>query len=336
VDLFRAGMGFNPAIDQDVAQVPKTGAIRFLERLGPARFAATEEIAQNVLPFVFRVYEARGYDFPILERYDRLWRREVAPMGPSELGPLLNVSLQLRDVTPRALRALRLLGVTHVLRATFVRPDAPPFEPLVPHPPLDVPGLRLVYDGPDARVYEVERALPRAFVAGGQQVIADPDAQLDAVTRPSFDGRRVAVTEERVEGVGEQPAAGGSARITTYEDERVVVRARAQRPGLLVLGDTYFPGWRATVDGREAPIERANYAFRGVRVGAGEHTVEFRYEPLSWRLGWITSLVSLLGLAAAVVVGRRRGRHRARAPEPAAASAAADTPAREPDVVERR
>jgi hypothetical protein len=335
-DLFRAGMGFNPAIDQDVAQVPKTGAIRFLERLGPARFAATEEIAQNVVPFEFGVHEARGYDFPILERYDRLWRREIAPPGDSALVPLLNVSLQLRDVTPRALRALRLLGVSHILRAKFVRRDAPPFEPLVPYPPLDVPGLTLVYDGPDARVYRVEGALPRAFVAGGQQVVAEPEAQLDAVTRPSFDGRSVAVTEERVDGVADGPAAGGTARITTYEDERVVVTARARRPGILVLGDTYFPGWKATVDGREAPIERVDYVFRGVKLGAGAHTVEFRYEPLSWRAGWITSLLSLLALAAAVIVGRRRARgaNPAGAGEPPAA--VADAPAREPDVVERR
>jgi hypothetical protein len=336
VDLFRAGMGFNPAIDQDVAEVPRTGAIRYLERLGPIRFAATEEIAQNVLPFEFGVYEARGYDFPILERYDRLWRREVAPVGPSALGPLLNVSLQLREVTPRALRTLRLLGVSHVLRAKQVRPEAPPFERLVPYPPLDVPGLTLVYDGPDARVYRVEGALPRAFVAGGQRVTADPEAQLDAVTSPSFDGRRLAVTEERIAGVGERPAAGGSARITAYEDERVVVRAQARRPGILVLGDTHFPGWKATVDGREAPIERVDYVFRGVKVGAGAHTVEFRYEPLSWRAGWITSLLSLLALAGVVVVGRRRARDTGPPAADDRLVATPDAPAPEPDVVERR
>jgi hypothetical protein len=43
-----------------------------------------------------------------------------------------------------------------------------------------------------------------------------------------------------------------------------------------------------------------------VPLAAGEHTVEFRYQPLSWRIGWIISLLALIGLAAAFVVGRRR------------------------------
>jgi uncharacterized membrane protein YfhO len=75
---------------------------------------------------------------------------------------------------------------------------------------------------------------------------------------------------------------------------------------LLVLGDNYFPGWKAEVDGRPVAVERVDYLFRGVRVGAGEHTVVFRYEPLSWRVGWLVSLVSLVGLVVALSVGLRR------------------------------
>jgi hypothetical protein len=321
-DLFRAGMGFNPAIDQKVAEVPATGAIKYLQSQGPARFAGTNEIPQNVLPFEFDLYEARGYDLPIVRRYDRLWRREVTPDVAPQFAALLNVSLELPEVTPRALRTLRLLGVTHIVRARRVRPLTPPFEPLEPYPPLRVPGVSQVYDGPDARVYRVHGALPRAFMVAAQRVVEDGDAQLDAVTSPSFDGRAVAITERRLPGMPEARGAagrggGGTARITRYEDERVVVRARAPRPGLLVLGDTHFPGWEATVDGREAPIERVDYLFRGVRLPAGVHTVEFRYRPLSWRIGWIVSLVALLGLALAAVAGvvrARRGRGGPRAP----------------------
>ena len=314
VDLFRMGMGFNPAIDQDVAEVRPTGAVRFLERRRPSRFAATDQVSQNVLPLEFGLYEARGYDLPVMQRYDRLWRREITPETPNVLNALLNVSLQVRDVTPRALRTLRLLGVTHILHPKFVRPDAPPFEPLVPYPPLRARGLRQVYDGPDARVYRVEGALPRAFVVSAQRVVDGAEAQLDAVTDPAFDGRRVAVTERRLPDLPEagagRGAATGAARLAGYHDERVSVRARAPRPSLLVLGDTQFPGWKATVNGREAPIERVDYVFRGVQVPAGRSTVEFRYEPLSWRIGWITSLVAVAGLAIAVAIGRRRRRRR--------------------------
>ncbi len=310
VDLFRIGVGYNPAIDREHASQPATGAIRFLERQRPARFVSTEEIPQNVIPMRFDLYEARGYDLPILRRYDRFWRRAVVGRTSNVSGGLFDIPLILPEVTPRGLRALRLLGVTHILRAKAIWPGRPPYERLIDWEPLRTPGLAQVYDGDDARVYRLDGALPRAFVVGAQQPVDGANAAFEAVTDPSFRAREVAVTEERLAGLPEAPAAGGggSARIVSYEPERVVVRARSRGPGLLVLGDNYYPGWKAEVDGRPVAIERVDYLFRGVPIGAGEHEVEFRYEPLSWRIGWIVSLIALVALGATIVVGLRRRR----------------------------
>jgi Bacterial membrane protein YfhO len=303
VDLFRAGMGYNPAIDKRFATQPATPAVDYLRDRRPARFVtATADVSQNVIPFRYDLYEARGYDLPVVRRFDRLWRREVEPEYPSQVSPFpLAIPLTLLEVRPRALRTLRLLGVTDLMQP----PGAEP---------LRFDGLELTYEGRDARVYRIDGALPRAFVAGAQHVVDDGEAALDAFTRPGFEGRSVAVTEERLPGVPVTDAAGrgarpaGTARILSYEPERVVVRAAADRDGVLVLGDTYFPGWKATVDGRSAPVTQVDYVLRGVHVGPGTHTVEFSYEPLSWRIGWIVSLVSALGLAAAAAVGWRRRR----------------------------
>jgi hypothetical protein len=314
LDLARAGVGQNPAIDRADAVVPETGAIRYLERQRPARFVSTQEFPHGVLPHEFGLYEARGYDIPILRRYDRLWRQEVVPGSRSVAAEFLDIPLELRDVTPRTLRTLRLLGVEHVLGPKSLESEAPPFNRLLPVAPLRTPGLTEVYDGPDARVYRVDGALPRAWVVGRQQVVDGDDAALAAITRPGFDARRVAVMESRLVGLG--AGAGGSARIERYEPERVVVRASSSGPGLLVLSDNYYPGWKAEVDGREVPIERVDYLMRGVPIGAGTHTVELRYEPLSWRIGWIVSLVALCGLVLAAVLGWRR-RAAGRAPEEA-------------------
>ena len=316
VDLFRVGMGFNPAIDQDVAEPPRTPVVDFLERQRPERFVSTLEIPQNVLPLEYGLYEARGYDLPIVLRYDRFWRRNVAPDYADLTGGLASVALELRHVTPGALRALRLLGVTHVLRAKYVR-ATPPERGLVPFPPLDAPGLKQVYDGPDARVYRVEGALPRAFVVNAQRVVGDGEAARRTLASPGFDPRGEAVTEQRLPGLanaGDTPdrASRGDAQIISYKDERVVVRARSDGPGLLVLSDNDFPGWKAELDGRSVPIERVDYLFRGVRIGPGTHTVEFRYEPLSWTIGWIVSLVSLAGLGLVVLLGLRRRRRAGR------------------------
>jgi uncharacterized membrane protein YfhO len=85
-----------------------------------------------------------------------------------------------------------------------------------------------------------------------------------------------------------------------------VVDATARRPGELVLTDVHYPGWTVTVDGKEADLHRVDYLLRGTTLAAGRHRVEFRYEPASFRVGWIVSLIALAGLLAALVLGVRR------------------------------
>ena len=96
--------------------------------------------------------------------------------------------------------------------------------------------------------------------------------------------------------------------MTDYEAERVTVQTAARRPALLVLTDNWFPGWKASVDGEPAPIHRVDYLIRGVAVPGGAHRVEFRYEPASWRAGWIISTLALLVIAGAAAFGWRRRR----------------------------
>jgi uncharacterized membrane protein YfhO len=62
---------------------------------------------------------------------------------------------------------------------------------------------------------------------------------------------------------------------------------------MVILTDTWFPGWRATVDGKSAKIEAADGFLRGVTVEAGAHTIEMRYRPLSVYLGAALSLLAV-------------------------------------------
>jgi hypothetical protein len=289
LDLFRAGMGYHPAIDSERATQPATGAIRYLETRNSARFVTAGTVPQNVIPMRFDLYEARGYDLPIERRYDRLWRRYLSPELPSVAGLLGAIPLSLPDVDPVRLRVLSVLGVGSVMQPTT-------------DPPLDVPGLRLAYSGRDARVYDSYKAVPRAWVVGKQRVVDGEDAALDAFGDPGWNPSDRAIVERRL-GLG---GTGGGARIESYEPERVVLDATSHGgPGLLVLSDLHYPGWRAEVDGEEVDIERVNYLMRGVPVPAGTHHVEFVYEPLSWRIGWIVSLVGLVVFALLLVSGRQ-------------------------------
>jgi hypothetical protein len=99
-----------------------------------------------------------------------------------------------------------------------------------------------------------------------------------------------------------------AAEIASYGAHRVVIHAAAARPAWLVLTDAYYPGWRARVNGSQAEVVPANYAFRAVRIPRGENEVVFRYEPTSYRVGVFVGLVSLgwmLALATGGAICRR-------------------------------
>jgi hypothetical protein len=288
LDLFRFGMGENPAIPLDHARQPVTPAIARLRQAAPARFAGVVPNA-GIVPLPadvgmrYGLYDARGYDYPIEKRYDRLWRTAIAPRLPF-IPPTT-----LATTNARAMRALSLLGVTQLIQQPSDKP-------------LQRPGVRLVYDGRDARLYRNDGALPRAWVVGGQRVVGSDSAALDAILADDFDPRAQAVVQKPIAGL----SGGGSARIERYEPERVDLSARAGGRALVVLSDVWYPGWKAKVDGHDAPIERVDYLLRGVAVGPGTHRIEMTYRPASWRIGWILTLVTAIALVAAVVVQRRR------------------------------
>jgi uncharacterized membrane protein YfhO len=95
------------------------------------------------------------------------------------------------------------------------------------------------------------------------------------------------------------------ARVVSRSDTHVTISALASAPGRLVLLDTFYPGWRATVDGKDVHIDAADAAFRAVPVTAGRHTVRFSYESGSVLVGGIVSLVALVAIVLCIALGRR-------------------------------
>jgi len=301
LDLFRANMGFNPAIPRANAIVHTTGSIRYLQSQRPNRFiGVSASTAFEPLPadlaMNYRLYDARGYDYPTETRYDTLWKRYV------NNAPTLSQPTELAAVTPVSLRALNLLSVSDLL--------ASPGQP-----PLTEPGLEPAYRGSDATVYSNANALPRVFVVDRQHTVAGDDAALAASTAPGFAGRSVAITEHPLPGIAQAPGTGsaraapaGSARIASYGAEKIVIDATASDRSLLVLTDVYYPGWTVTVDGHSAPIDRVDYLLRGVPLSAGAHRIEFSYQPASFEAGWIISVVSTVAVIVLALLGWRRRR----------------------------
>ena len=86
--------------------------------------------------------------------------------------------------------------------------------------------------------------------------------------------------------------------VVSHEPQRVELSAVLKSPGLVILADTYYPGWRLKIDGAPAPIFRANRLMRGAALPAGKHTLVYTFEPLSFRIGAVISIAGVFVLAA--------------------------------------
>jgi hypothetical protein len=199
-----------------------------------------------------------------------------------------------------ALRLLRLMNVSYVA-------GGPPW-----------PGLSAVFSD-TVTLYQVSDPLPRAYVVPEARVVADPSALFAELSNPNFDPRR----EVLLETASPLPGSLSAGRLASqtaadnqqptnvslhYRPNGVTITTTTASAGYLVLADTFYPGWQATVDGQPTQVLCANYAFRAVALSSGQHQVDFDYNPLSFKAGYLVSLVTLGILVVAAVAGRIRWR----------------------------
>jgi len=179
--------------------------------------------------------------------------------------------------------------------------------------------FRLIYQDPYVLIYENLKAFPRAFPVHQAIITENQDRSLQQLKDPTLDLRRIVLLElppgnHLEEQIGSlhpslppdrrfSEGNSSTAQIVSYSPHEVLIDAQMERPGILVLGDTYYPGWRVWVDGQPEVIFPANHLFRGVYLREGDHSVKFAYRPISYRLGLYVSLFSL-GVGSGVLIAR--------------------------------
>lgn len=151
---------------------------------------------------------------------------------------------------------------------------------------------------------------PRASVFTSWARAPTADGALAAVSAPGF---RTA-TRLVVEGWPAQPTGGTGETRAVYRStgpQSARIDVTTDAPSVVLVRNSYDPNWRATVDGRPAPVLAADYVAQGVPVPAGTHVVELRYEDRTIGLGLLlsgVSLAALLGLALAAHLWPRKRR----------------------------
>lgn len=159
------------------------------------------------------------------------------------------------------------------------------------------------FDEKTAFLYENLRYKGRFFLSGLIHKVRNEKEMMQKLTDKSIDLRKeiVVITEESdSETVNDD--VRGSVELNSYGPIRAVFTAELDNKAFLYLSDTYYPGWRAYVDGKETKIYRANLAFRAIKVPGGRHTVVFKYVPMSFYIGLA---LTLLGIALCVWLWRR-------------------------------
>ena len=112
-------------------------------------------------------------------------------------------------------------------------------------------------------------------------------------------------------GAAQQKAPGDTIYETTYAPNRLTYCARSAKGGVAVFSEIFFPwGWKATIDGEEAPIARVNYVLRALKVPAGHHTIEFSFEPQSVKTTDNIATVAIILIYLSILVALNVGVYR--------------------------
>ncbi|MDM8521679.1 YfhO family protein [Anaerolineales bacterium HSG6] len=203
----------------------------------------------------------------------------------------------LKEADP--VQALQLVGARYMLTLGQMGADVAATYPAV-------------YQADDGMVYHNQHPLPRAFVVH-QTVLADTPAS----ALSHFQSRSVnpadTVVLENEPNQNAQPLSTERSNqadpvtpptpvtIVNEHPQLVEIQVSLSQDGYLVLLDSFYPGWQATVDGQPSHIYRANYINRAVFVPAGEHVVQFQYRSWSFRFGLILAGLTWLMLAGLIV-----------------------------------
>jgi len=163
-------------------------------------------------------------------------------------------------------------------------------------------------NGQPLYLHRLAETQPRAWLAS--EVVVEPDAERlwQRLADESFDLSQqvlLPAAPPEMDDPVDQTGSGNSISWRTRDPEHLALDVTSQTPAVLVLSELSYPGWRATVDGRAAPLLNADGMLRAVALEAGSHQVEMRFRPASVSIGLAISAITLLLVLVGLILTRR-------------------------------
>lgn len=289
-DLFMFFNRFNPFAPKALV-FPQHPVLEYLKDKAPDRYwgYGTANIEANAAS-QYGIFSPEGYDplYPIwygqflyayrrglFNSFDNATRSDAAIGSYFGDGGLTDQNKQ---------NILNMLSVRYILDRVENGSSEQIFPPAIYHKVSEIN---------DWNVYENIHATKRVYFAQHVYEAKDARAFNDILLDQTFNSSTSAILTSPLKTPMTHPAPG-VATITSYQPEKVTIMTESTAAGLLVLTDTYFPGWWAWVDAKPTKLYPANWALRAVEVPEGRHIVTMKYEPDSLLYGAILSFVSAL------------------------------------------
>ncbi|OGG29263.1 hypothetical protein A2973_04875 [Candidatus Gottesmanbacteria bacterium RIFCSPLOWO2_01_FULL_49_10] len=275
---------------------PRIGVIDYVEKATRTTLSRVYGMTEPEIPTILGLYTAETYNPLYLGRSGYFLNALLGKQSEE-----LPVNKYLLAPGNRRLKyALDVLGVSTIVIESIQNASSSYFgtEEFAAN-------LTPVYKDEKYSVYTNVDAHPRFGLYYAAEVKADEGQVLDAILSRKVDLTRTLLLEERLP--FDTHVGTGSAQLVGSSPNGQRFAVTSDTPAALYVSDTFFPGWKATVDGTKTPILRANYLFRAVVVPQGTSLVEFTYEPTHWKLWVAVSVAScILILFLPVGFGRRR------------------------------
>ncbi len=258
-DLFRFGRKFEPFTENKYL-FPSTQVTEFLQKQRkPFRILSVDSrIMPPNFSIMYKLQTLDGYDPLYLQRFGEL----MAASGRGEPNIRSPFGFN-RIITPQdpLSRITDMLGTKYILSLNDLKDK----------------NFSLVFSDGTTKVYENSKSLPRAFFVSNTLIANSKQEAINSLFDLTYPLNARAVVEE----VGDRRKLFkeswniGKVEFIDYKDNKVVLETSNSGDGFMVLTDSYYPLWHATIDGRKTKIYITNYNYRGIIVPKGDHKIEF-------------------------------------------------------------